>query len=95
MIVGRWYARFLAYLPLWIHITIIFVSQLSVHSFFFNLVSINFMECQRYQHVLTLCALVTGVILKGTNLLLTLPKICVYVYMYVLCLCRDWFCGLT
>ena len=51
----------------------------SVHSFFYtflNLVLINQRNGPRYQHVLALCAFLTGVILKG----LILQKI------YVLCL---------
>ena len=44
------------------------------------------------QHVLALSAVLTGVALKGrfTNLCLMLVYIC-----FVLCLCKDWFCGLA
>ena len=78
MIVGRWYVQLAAvwhwYLPLRIYITFCFVfcfDIVSVHSFlkifFFNLVSIR--TGRRYQHVLALCALLTGKLLKGLTIL--------------------------
>ena len=48
---------------------------------------------RRYQHVLALRALLTGVILKGQTLWKFVPEVCVY--MYILCLWSDWFCRLT
>ena len=48
---------------------------------------------RRYQHVLALCALLIGVVLKA----LTFRKfVLMFVYVcFVLCLLRDWVCGLT
>ena len=47
---------------------------------------------KRYQYVLALCALLTGVILKELfkNVCLMFVYVC-----FVLCLRRDRFCGLT
>ena len=72
-----------------------FILCLSIPFFFlfFNLESINLMKLLMIQHVLALCALLTGVILKGLffkNLCLMCVHVC-----FVLCLWSDWFCGLT
>ena len=83
MIVGRWYVQLAAtwhwYLPLGIYM-IFNLFIVSVHSFFFNLVSIRW----NGPNVLALGALLTEVILNG----LTLQKFVLDVYVY-----RDWFCG--
>ena len=39
-----------------------------------------------------LCALLTGVVLKGLSLQKYVFDVCV---CFVLCLFRDWFCGFT
>ena len=75
MIVGRWYVQLAALwpssLPLCIYIIFFnFILRLSILLFFFNLVFNREIRRngRRYQHVLALCALLAGVILKGVTI---------------------------
>ena len=90
MIVGQWYVQLAAlwhsYLPLCIYVIFFnFILRLSILLFFFNLVFNREIRRngQRYQHVLALCALLTGVILKGP----TLRK-----FVFDVCVCRFYVC---
>ena len=72
MIVGRWCVQLAAiwhwYLPLCIYITLFyFILCLSIPFLYFFLTWYQEIRRngQQYQHVLVLCALLTGVILKG------------------------------
>ena len=89
MIVGRWCVLIAAiwhwYLPLCIYIAFFKFYIVSVHSFFifvFNQVSIRW-NGRRYQHVLALRALLTGVILKGLTLRTFVSDVCVCMF----CVC--------
>ena len=92
MIVGRWYVLLAAvwhwYLPLCIYLTFFnFVFYLSIPFLYFSLTSIDKLDGMvEYQHVLALCALLTGVILKG----LTLQK-----FVSDVCACMFYVCRLT
>ena len=82
MIVGRWYVQLAAiwhwYLPLSIYIRFVnFI--LCLFYFYFCLTWYRSIRRngRRYQHVLALCALLTGVILKGLTLRKFVSDVCV------------------
>ena len=95
MIVGRWYEQLAAiwhlYLPISIYIRL-FNFTLCLFYFYLTWYRSIRRNGRRYQHVLALCALLTGVILKGLTLRKFVSDVCVCMF----CVCfYDWFCRLT
>ena len=87
MIVGRWYVQLSAiwhwYLPLSIYITFFsLILYSSIPFLYFSLTWYRLIRRngRRYQHVLALCALLTGVILKGLTLRKVMSDVCVCMF---------------
>ena len=79
----RWHVQLAWYLPLYICITLIKYFIVSVQSLRLknnNLVSINYME---WSVIPALCALLTGVILKGLSLQKYVFDVCVCMFCFM------------
>ena len=87
MIVGRWYVQLAAiwhwYLPLCVYITLFyFILYLSIPFLYFALTWYRQIRQNGwwYQHFLILCALLTGVILKGLTLWKFVSDVCGHMF---------------
>ena len=65
-------------------VVVVLCLSISFFIFSFSLVSINW-NVRRYQHVLAVSALLTGVILKGLTLRKFVSDVCVYYVSFHVC----------